>query len=36
MIQVVKPKIGDKIRDDACGSAGFFCETFDYFKANPT
>jgi len=35
MIQVVKPKIGDKIRDDACGSAGFFCETFDYFKAKP-
>jgi len=35
MIQVVKPKIGDKIRDDACGSAGFFCEAFDYFKAKP-
>jgi type I restriction enzyme M protein len=35
MIQVVKPKIGDKIRDDACGSAGFFCEAFDYFKTKP-
>ena len=35
MVQVVKPKIGDKIRDDACGSAGFFCESFDYLKAQP-
>jgi type I restriction enzyme M protein len=31
MIQVVKPKIGDRIYDGACGSAGFLCETFDYF-----
>ena len=33
MIQVVKPKIGERIRDDACGSAGFLCESFDYMKA---
>jgi type I restriction enzyme M protein len=33
MVQVVKPKIGDKIRDDACGSAGFLCESYDYLKA---
>lgn len=32
MIQVVKPKIGESVRDDACGSAGFLCEAFDYMK----
>ena len=32
MIQVVQPKIGERIRDDACGSAGFLCESFDYMK----
>jgi type I restriction enzyme M protein len=30
MIQVVKPKIGDRIYDGACGSAGFLCEAYDY------
>lgn len=30
MIQVVQPKIGEKIYDGACGSAGFLCEAFDY------
>lgn len=30
MIQVVKPKIGDRIYDGACGSAGFLCESYDY------
>ncbi len=36
MIQVVKPKIGEKIYDGACGSAGFLCESFDYLKqTNP-
>jgi type I restriction enzyme M protein len=34
IIQVVKPKLGDKIYDGACGSAGFLCESFDYLKAN--
>ncbi len=33
MVQVVKPKLGDKIYDGACGSAGFLCEAFDYLKA---
>lgn len=33
IIQVVKPKIGETIRDDACGSAGFLCESFDYMKS---
>lgn len=32
MIQVVKPKIGDKIYDGAVGSAGFLCEAHDYLK----
>jgi len=33
MIQVVKPRIGERIYDGACGSAGFLCESFDYLKA---
>lgn len=32
MIQVVKPKIGDRIYDGACGSAGFLCECYDYLR----
>lgn len=35
MVQVVKPKIGERIYDGACGSAGFLCEAFDYLKAKP-
>ena len=35
MVKVVAPKIGDKIYDGACGSAGFLCESFDYLRANP-
>lgn len=35
MIQVVKPTIGERIYDGACGSAGFLCESFD-FLTNPT
>ncbi|MHB8956029.1 MAG: class I SAM-dependent DNA methyltransferase [Pirellulaceae bacterium] len=34
MVQVVKPQIGERIRDDACGSAGFLCESFVYMKAS--
>ncbi len=33
IVQVVKPKIGDRIYDGACGSAGFLCESFDYLKS---
>ncbi len=33
MVQVIKPNIGDRIYDGACGSAGFLCESFDYLKA---
>jgi type I restriction enzyme M protein len=35
MVQVVKPQIGERIYDGANGSAGFFCESFDYMKAKP-
>jgi type I restriction-modification system DNA methylase subunit len=32
MIEVVRPRIGERIYDGACGSAGFLCESFDYLK----
>jgi len=35
MIQVVDPKIGERIYDGACGSAGFLCEAFDYLSNKP-
>ncbi len=34
IVRVVKPRIGERIYDGACGSAGFLCEAFDYLKAN--
>jgi type I restriction enzyme M protein len=33
MVQVVRPQIGEKIYDGACGSAGFLCESFDFLKS---
>ena len=33
MIKVIKPKIGEKIYDGACGSAGFLCESYDYLRS---
>jgi type I restriction-modification system DNA methylase subunit len=33
MIQVIQPKIGERIYDGAVGSAGFLCESFDFLKA---
>ena len=30
MIRVLDPKIGERIYDGACGSAGFLCEAFEY------
>src|SRR5260370_35530106 len=33
IVQVVKPKLGERIYDGACGSAGFLCESFDYLKS---
>ncbi|MCM8597570.1 MAG: type I restriction-modification system subunit M [Candidatus Accumulibacter sp.] len=32
MIKVINPKIGERIYDGACGSAGFLCEAFDYLS----
>src|SRR5436189_890997 len=30
IIQVIQPKIGERIYDGACGSCGFLCESFEY------
>lgn len=30
IVQVVDPKIGEKVYDPACGSAGFLCEAYNY------
>jgi type I restriction enzyme M protein len=35
MIKVLDPKIGERIYDGACGSAGFLCEAFDYLSTRP-
>jgi type I restriction enzyme M protein len=36
IIQVVQPKIGERIYDGACGSAGFLCEAYDFLReSNP-
>lgn len=32
MIQVLKPKLGDRIYDGAVGSAGFLCEAYEYLR----
>ena len=32
IVRIVKPQIGEKISDDACGSCGFLCESFEYMK----
>jgi type I restriction enzyme M protein len=32
MIQIVQPKIGERIYDGAVGSAGFLCEAFAYLR----
>jgi len=34
MVQVAKPKIGERIYDGAVGSAGFLCEAFDYIRSH--
>jgi len=35
IIKVIDPKVGERIYDGACGSAGFLCEAFDYLRAKP-
>ena len=32
MVRSCNPKIGERIYDGACGSAGFLCESFDYLQ----
>jgi type I restriction enzyme M protein len=34
IVQVVKPRIGDRIYDGAVGSAGFLCESYEYLTRN--
>jgi type I restriction enzyme M protein len=34
IVQVVQPKLGERIYDGAVGSAGFLCESYDYLKRN--
>ncbi len=36
MIKVIDPKIGERIYDGACGSAGFLCEAYDYLLPKAT
>src|ERR1700722_6577844 len=36
IVQVTQPKIGERIYDGACGSAGFLCESFVYLTAKRT
>jgi type I restriction enzyme M protein len=33
IVQVIQPKIGERIYDGAVGSAGFLCESFDFLRA---
>lgn len=35
IVRVVDPKIGERVYDGACGSAGFLCESYDHMKAKP-
>lgn len=32
MIAVIKPQVGEKIYDGACGSAGFLCEAYEHLR----
>lgn len=34
IVKIVDPKIGNKIYDGACGSAGFLTESFEYLKSS--
>ena len=33
IVRVVRPRIGERVYDGACGSAGFLCESFEYMKS---
>ena len=32
IVRVVQPRLGERIYDGACGSAGFLCESYDYLQ----
>mgnify|MGYP001246341361 CR=1 FL=1 len=32
IVEIVQPKLGDKVYDGAVGSAGFLCEAYDYLR----
>ena len=34
MVKVIDPRLGERIYDGACGSAGFLCEAYDYLRDN--
>ena len=34
IVEVVKPKLGNKVYDGAVGSAGFLCEAYDYMRGS--
>jgi type I restriction enzyme M protein len=34
IVEVVEPKLGNKVYDGAVGSAGFLCEAYDYMRGN--
>lgn len=36
LIRVLDPKIGERIYDGACGSAGFLCEAYEYLRPKAT
>ena len=35
IVTVIAPKVGERIYDGACGSAGFLCEAFEYLSRQP-
>ncbi|MBD2175838.1 N-6 DNA methylase [Pseudanabaena sp. FACHB-1998] len=34
MVKAIAPKLGEKVKDPACGTGGFLIETYEYLKAN--
>jgi type I restriction enzyme M protein len=34
IVQVINPKLGDKVYDGAVGSAGFLCEAYEYLRTS--
>ena len=36
MIKVINPRVGERIYDGACGSAGFLCESYEHLRDGKT